>query len=360
MLALINGSLSAETTMALEIERSWQLRRVPNVREALMALSAEERERVRAIIIEAEPVDGALLAMAPNLELIGCLRSEPVNVDIEAAVASEVAVVHTPGRNAEAVADFTLGLCLAGLRNIAIAHHAIVSHELTTAETPAGLQRAKGDMIWRPDDPSLPVPYVTYKGHELSRLSVAVVGFGAVGRAVANRFKGLVREVCVVDPVVPSQEIADGGFVALALEEALSRSDVVTLHARSSTVVIGRAELGMMKRGSYLINTARATVLDHCALIDALETGHLGGAALDVFPDEPLPTSSRLLGVARLTLTPHLAGAAFEVAENGSEILLAGVRGIYDDKVDWNGLPVRNPQIRPGWLARLTGLQGAW
>ena len=351
MLALVNATLTPETSAALSDERSWELRRVPNVREALGTLSSEDLELVRAIFVEAEPVDEAMLAKVPNLEVVGCLRSEPVNVDLEAARACGVAVLHTPGRNAEAVADFTLGLCLAALRNIAIAHHAIISHELTSPSAPEGLNRATGDVIWRPDDPTIPVPYVTYKGHQLSRLTVAVIGFGAVGRAVARRFEGLVGQVCVVDPAVAETDIRAEGFIALPLEDALARADIVTLHARSASVVIGRSELARLKPGSYLINTARATVLDHEALVDALTSGHLGGAALDVFPDEPLPSSSPLLNAPRITLTPHLAGAAYEVADRQSEILLAGIRGIYENTLDWSGLPVRNAEIRDRWAA---------
>jgi D-3-phosphoglycerate dehydrogenase / 2-oxoglutarate reductase len=352
MLALVNATLTPETATALSDERMWELRRVPSVREAVAILPPEDLDRVRAILVEAEPVDEGMLARLPNLEIVGCLRSEPVNVDLDAAKACGVAVVHTPGRNAEAVADFTLGLCLAALRNIAIAHHAIISLELTSPSAPEGRNRATGDIIWRPDDPALPIPYVTYKGHQLSHLSVVVVGFGAVGRAVARRFDGLVDEVCVVDPAVADAEITTEGFVALPLEEALVRADVVTLHARSASVVIGRSELALLKPGSYLINTARATVLDYKALVDALVSGHLGGAALDVFPDEPLPSSSTLLRVPRLTLTPHLGGAAYEVADIQCEILLTGVRGIYENTLDWNRLPVCNPEIRDRWAAR--------
>jgi D-3-phosphoglycerate dehydrogenase / 2-oxoglutarate reductase len=352
MLALVNATLTPETTAALRDERAWELRRVPRVRDALGTLTAEDLDLVRAIVVESEPVEEPMLARLPNLEVIGCLRSEPVNVDLEAASAYGVAVVHTPGRNAEAVADFTLGLCLATLRHIAIGHHAIVSRELTSAVATRGVNRAEGDVIWRPDDASLPVPYVTYKGHQLSRLTVVVVGFGVVGRAVAHRFINLVREVCVVDPGVADEDISAEGFVPLLLEDALARADIVTLHARSASVIIGRAELARLRPGSYLINTARATVLDYGALADALMSGHLGGAALDVYPEEPLPSSSPLLQVPRLTLTPHLAGAAYEVADIQSEILLAGVRGIYAHPSDWSGLPVRNPEVREHWTAR--------
>jgi D-3-phosphoglycerate dehydrogenase len=352
MLAFLSATLTPETCAALSAERAWELRRVPKVRDALGALSEEDLDLVRAIMVESEPVDDAMLAKVRNLEVVGCLRSEPVNVDLEAARKRGVAVIYTPGRNAEAVADLTLGLCLAALRHIAIAHHAIVSRELTSATATQGVNRAAGDVIWRPDDAALPVPYVTYKGHQLSRLNVVVVGFGAVGRAVARRFNGLVSEVFVVDPAVDDDDIRGEGFIPLPLEDALAQADIVTLHARSAYPVIGRAELARLKPGSYLINTARATVLDYEALADALVSGHLGGAALDVFPEEPLLSSSPLLQVPRLTLTPHLGGAAYEVADIQSEILLAGVRGIYDSPGDWSGLPVRNPEVRERWTAR--------
>jgi D-3-phosphoglycerate dehydrogenase / 2-oxoglutarate reductase len=352
MLALVNAALTPVTCAALRDERAWEMRRVPKVRDALSTLTAQDLDLVRAIVVEAEPVDDAMLAQVPNLELVGCLRSEPVNVDLDAARARCVPVIHTPGRNAEAVADLTLGLCLAALRHIAIAHHGIVSKELTTATATKGVNRAAGDVIWRPDDGESPVPYVTYKGHQLSRLTVVVVGFGAVGRAVARRFNGLVSRVLIVDPGVADEDVRAEGFASLPLEEALPQADIVTLHARSTSRVIGRAELARLKPGSYLINTARATVLDYDALADALMSGHLGGAALDVFPEEPLLSSSPLLQVPRLTLTPHLGGATYEVADIQSEILLAGVRGIYGHLRDWSGLPVRNPEVRERWTAR--------
>ena len=106
-----------------------------------------------------------------------------------------------------------------------------------------------------------------------------------------------------------------------------------------------------MRRGSYLVNTARATVLDYDALADALEGGQLRAAALDVFPDEPLPSSSRLIGLPGLTLTPHLAGASEEVAGRQSEILLEAVRALYSSASAWTGIPVRNPEVRERWLA---------
>lgn len=353
MLALASGALTNDAAAALAAERSWELRNVSLVGTAVAAMSAGERDLVRALIVESEPVSDSLLAQLPALEVIGCMRSDPVNVDIPAATARSVAVVHTPGRNAEAVADFALGLCLAALRNIAIAHHDIVSGELTTEQPSRGLLVAPGDAIWRPDDPEAPVPYLVYRGRELSGLVVGVIGFGWTGQAVARRFAGLVREIHVADPAVSADTIRANGYIPATLPELIGVADVVTIHARSATTIVGRDELKQMKHGAILVNTARATVLDYDALLDALNSGQLRAAALDVFPEEPIRSSSPLLTQASLTLTPHLAGAAADVVERQSEILLAAVRGLYDGAAEsgWDGLHVCNPEVQPGWKA---------
>jgi D-3-phosphoglycerate dehydrogenase len=354
LIALLNASLTPEATMALARERSWELRTVGQVRAAVSEMPPDQRRLVRAVIVEAEPIDGELIAELDGLELIACLRSDPVNIDVAAATARGVAVSYAPGRNAEAVADFTLGLCLAAVRNIAVTHQLIVSGELTTAQPARGLHTAAGDAIWRPDDLAAPIPYVAYRGRQLSSLVVGVIGFGAVGKAVARRFAGLVRAIHVTDPAIAPEAIKDSGFIPAELGELLSVADVVTIHARSSSTVIGRDELAQMKPGSCLINTARATVLDYDALTESLASGHLGAAALDVFPEEPLPTSSPLRRQPGLTLTPHLAGAAAEVTDRQSELLVDAVRGLYGG-AGWDELPIRNRELCSRWEADHAG-----
>jgi D-3-phosphoglycerate dehydrogenase / 2-oxoglutarate reductase len=352
MFALVSAAITTGAAEALAAERSWELQHVPSVGGAVAAMPPERRASVRALIVEAEPVGDDLLGQLPELELIACMRSDPVNVDVGAATARSIAVVHTPGRNAEAVADFTLGLCLAAVRSIAISHHQIVSGELTTPQPSRGVNSAPGDVIWRPEDPHAPIPYLLFKGRELSGLVVGVVGFGWVGQAVARRFAGLVREVHIADPAVAAEIIKGGGYIPATLAELLAAADVVTIHARSAATLVGREELRRMKRGSVLINTARATVLDYDALLESLDSGHLRAAALDVFPEEPIPSSSPLRRQRNLTLTPHLAGSTVDVIGRQSEILLAAVRGLYDSSdADscWDLLPVRNPEVRPRW-----------
>jgi D-3-phosphoglycerate dehydrogenase / 2-oxoglutarate reductase len=358
VLTLVSADLTPATADALARERSWELRRVRRVSSAIAEMSPAERASVGVLIVEAEPVNDALLSQLSGLHLIACVRGEPVNVDVAAATAHGAVVVHTPGRNAEAVADFTLGLCLAAVRGIALSHHEIVSGSLTSTKTgarPGPAVTAPGDVVWLPDDPSGPIPYLMYRGRELSSLTVGLVGFGAVGKAVARRFKGLVREVHVADPAVAAEKIKDRGFIPTPLPDLLPISDVVSLHARSASIVIGRDELALMKPGSILINTARATVLDYEALQDSLQSGHLRAAALDVFPEEPIPAGSALLNQPNLTLTPHLAGATFEIGTWQSEILLAAIRGIYSADADWDDLPVRNRELQAAWTQRQLG-----
>ena len=352
MRALTSCALNATLVQALETQWRWQVDTVDSISTATEKLSADDRATVRAILVETEPVTAELMDALPNLEVIAVLRSEPVNVDIAAATARALPVIHTPGRNAESVADFTLGLTLAMLRSIAITHHSIMSGDITRNDSKAHKAGRISDVIWRPDDPAQPIPYIAYKGPELSSLVIGVIGYGAVGRAVARRFLPLVREVIVVDPAVPENSITAAGFTAADLASMLTRTDVVTMHARSASVIIGEPEISLMRPGSYLINTARATVLDYEALVRALHVGHLRGAALDVYPEEPLPRTSPLLTAPGLTLTPHLAGATEEVSGRMYDIALQALNDLYH-RTDWTDVAVRNRQVQRAWTHAL-------
>jgi D-3-phosphoglycerate dehydrogenase len=352
MRALASCALNATLVEALEIQWRWQVDTFDSISTATAKFSTDDRAAVRAILVETEPVTAELMDALPNLEVIAVMRSEPVNVDLPAATERALPVIHTPGRNAESVADFTLGLTLAMLRSIAITHHKIVNGDITREDSKAHELGHTSDVIWRPDDPAEPVPYVAYKGRELSSLVIGVIGYGAVGRAVARRFLPLVREVVVVDPGVPESWITAAGFTAADLASMLTRTDVVTVHARSASVIIGEPEISLMRPGSYLINTARATVLDYEALVRALHDGHLRGAALDVYPEEPLPRTSPLLSAPGLTLTPHLAGATEEVSGRMYDLALQALNALYH-RTDWTHVAVRNRQVQEAWTHAL-------
>jgi D-3-phosphoglycerate dehydrogenase len=257
-----------------------------------------------------------------------------------------VPVLCTPGRNRDSVAEFVIGLLLSVTRHIAVAHHLVVARELTEPEEVSARRGPRRDVIWRPADISRPIPYDIYRGPEIASLRLGVIGFGDIGRRVCEKARALEMDVLVHDPRVPDTEIAAPGVRPVALAELLAESDVISLHARAyGPPIIGEAELALMKRGSYLINTSRATQVDYDALIGALRSGHLAGAGLDVFPDEPLSSSSPLLDLPNVTLTPHLAGASTNVVEHQSELLVQGLAALADDSDAFRRRAIKNPEV---------------
>jgi D-3-phosphoglycerate dehydrogenase len=327
--ALVKAQLTAEVRDALADELGWQL----------VDDGAVDPQLVEAIVVEAEPVTEAELGALPRLRLIASVRGNPVNVDVAAATRRGIPVLFSPGRNTEAVADFALGLMLSALRHIARSHHLVVTRELT--EEREDEVRRRADVIWRPADPSRPVPYHTFKGPELRTLTLGLLGFGRIGRRVAEKARALEMRVLAHDPNVDADEIAACGAVAVPLELLLAESDVLSLHARSQRPLVGAPELAAMKPSAYLVNTARATLLDYDALYLALRDHRLAGAALDVFPDEPLSARSPLLALENVTLTPHLGGASTNVVEHQSRILLEGLRALHAG----GDAPVKNPEV---------------
>jgi D-3-phosphoglycerate dehydrogenase len=237
------------------------------------------------------PVSRAMLERLPNLKFIAVSRGGPVNIDVEAARDHGVLVVNTPGRNASAVAEFTIGAILAETRLIRTGHEALRAGEW------------RGD-LYRADR----------TGRELGEMTVGVIGYGAIGHRVVKLLKAFGCKLLVADPYVQitAQDRSDG-VEHVALEALLARADVITLHARvtpETTGFIGRDQLARTKQGAIFINTARGPMVDYDALYDALASGQLGGAMLDTFAVEPVPPDWPLLRLPNVTLTPHIAGAS--------------------------------------------------
>lgn len=344
--------LTATVRDALERELGWSLRmeRGALFRPAFGQPLPDGIERCEAAIVEADPVQARTLDALPALRILACVRGEPVNIDVAAATERGIPVLFAPGRNAEAVADFTLGLIFSALRWIAPAHRRLVDRELTEEADSERAQRA--DVIWSYRDRTRPHPYVMFKGPELRSQVLGVIGFGSIGRLLAARARCLGTRVLVSDPYVAPADVAAAGCEPLPLDDLLREADIVSLHARGSGApLLGARELGMMKQGSYLINTSRATLVDYDALERMLRGGHLAGAALDVFPVEPLPHDSPFLTLSNVTLTPHLAGASTNVVAHQSEIILANLRALLVGP-PWPDLAIKNPEVLASWYAR--------
>ena len=259
------------------------------------------------LVTHLAPLSASMFATMPNLKLVAVSRGGPVNIDMGAAKAHGVTVVNTPGRNASAVAEFTIGAILAETRNITRGHDA-----LRKGKYRGDLYRA--DMV----------------GDELSEMTVGVIGYGSVGSRVVRLLRAFGCQILVHDPhtqLDPSDAADD--VVLASLSTLLAESDVVTLHSRvteETRGMIDRKALKAMKQNAIIINTARGPLMDYDALYEALASGHLRGAMLETFAVEPTPPDWPLLKLSNVTLTPHIAGASLKTVRIAAAMAADEVR----------------------------------
>jgi len=292
---------------------SFELRHEPGLKIREFAGSPEEVAKlakdVDILVVHLAPVTEEVLEIGKNIKVVACTRGGPVNVDIEAATKRRIPIIFTPGRNAETVAEYTIGLMLVESRNVIRAHMDLI----------------KG--MWREDY------YYSYDvcGPELTGKTLGIIGFGAIGKRVAEIARVIGMNILVYDPYVPDEEVSKRGAKKVNLEDLLKNSDFVTIHARltpETRGMISEKELKMMKPSAYLINTARGGIIDEKALIKALQEGWIKGAALDVFEEEPLSPDNPLLKLNNVTLTPHIAGASKDVAHRAAEMVAEDIKKV--------------------------------
>lgn len=269
---------------------------VEGVREA--AGDAAEVARAAAdaavLLTHLGPVTRSVFAAAPTLSVVGITRGGPVNVDLVAAAEYGVPVVYLPGRNLGAVAEFTVGVMIALTRNVSAASR--------------DLAAGSWDARWFRDE---------LTGPELRTATVGLVGLGAVGLRVAELLRGFGSTVLAHDPFADPAAAAAAGVRLVDLDELLAASDLVSVHARltaDTRKMFDAGAFARMKPGSRFVNTARGELVDRQALLDALESGHLRGAALDVFDPEPPERGDPLVARPDVIATPHLAGASKQVS----------------------------------------------
>jgi len=243
------------------------------------------RESPDVIICGAEPITEEVLRASRKLRMVMKHGVGVDNIDLDVATDMEIVVAYAPGRNAAAVADFTISAMLALLRGYC---------EASNSTKAGGWKR--------------------YMGHELGEITVGIVGTGHIGTEVVKRLGGFGATMLAYDVVKNADLESTYSVCYVALEELLETSDIVTLHvtlSQETSNLIGARELEMMKESAYLINTARGELVDEGALYHCLKERRIAGAALDVFATEP-PESSPLLQLQSVLATPHIAAYTYE------------------------------------------------
>ena len=278
---------------------------------------------VDILVVHMAPVTSSVLEAGDRLKIVGCCRGGPVNVNVKAATLRKIPVLFTPGRNADTVADYAIGMILAESRSIARAH--------------ADLKRG----VWRGID----LMNYDNAGFELAGKTLGIVGIGNIGLKVAERAKAFGMEILAYDPYVAKEKIEAAGLKSVDLATLFSQSDFVTIHARATPETKGMIDkkvLSLMKETSYLINTARGDLVDEEALYEILKTRKIAGAGIDVFQIEPLHFDSPILTLDNVTVTPHIAGASKEAVHRAAQIIADDVGRVLIGK---KPLHCANPEV---------------
>jgi (S)-sulfolactate dehydrogenase len=262
--------------------------------------------RARGLVVRNRtPVGPALLDQAPKLKVVGRLGVGLDNIDLRACAARRIPVLPATGANEVSVAEFTIGAILVMLRDGA--YHA-------SADVLAGL--------W---------PRTRMRGREAQGLTLGLLGFGAIARQVTRRASAFGMRVLAADPFVPAN---DPIWRQFGVERAefpgfLPRLDILSVHVPLTPKthgILDAAALGALPKGAYLINTARGEIVVETALAEALRSGHLAGATIDVFAAEPFPAQSLYVGVPNLILSPHVSGVTVESNLRISTLVAENVR----------------------------------
>ena len=265
-------------------------------------LSAEELKNVIGgydglVVRSASKVTAEVIAAAGRLKVIGRAGTGVDNIDLNAATRKGILVMNTPGGNTVSAAEHTVSMLLSMARNIPQAHMSLVRGEW---------ERKK------------------FTGSEVMEKTLGVVGLGKIGREVASRCQGFGMKIVGYDPVLAPEAVAKGGIELVSLDELFRRSDFITVHTPLTSETRGLLNdttLAKCKKGVRVINCARGGIVDEAALLRALESGHVAGAALDVFETEP-PALTALIRHPRVVVTPHL-GASTEEAQEKVAIQIA-------------------------------------
>lgn len=268
----------------------------------------EDMDTFDMIITQFAPINKKVISSATNLKVIGVLRGGTENVNNDIAREKHIKVVNTPGRNARSVAEFTVGLILSEIRNIARSHASLKQGE------------------WRKDFPNSSfIP-------ELEERTIGLIGFGNIGQLVGRFLSGFDARIIFYDPYFHGQTT----FEQVDLNTVLTESDIISMHGRLTNEtkhMIRYEHFQQMKNTAVVINSARSALMKEADLIKALQHNEIAGAAIDTFDHEPLGDSSPFLQLDNVTITAHMAGSTNDAFRNTPKKLAKYLLAWYKQQV---------------------------
>jgi len=283
--------------------RSWLESGKLHMGESLLTILQDGNYDI--VIVEGDEIKEPILEKV-SLKLIGSVRGSPNNISVETASAKRIPVLAVPGRNTLAVAELTMALMLSQVRHIKKA-------ELLLK-----------DDFFVDDFKDFADMYTKLQGFELNGRIVGIVGLGSIGFEVAKRLIPFGVSILVYDPYVLQERVDAVNAKVVDLDTLLKESDIVTIHCtptEETRRLIGVREFSLMKKTAIFINTARASITDENALLDALREGTIAGAGLDVFSMEPVDSDNIFLELENVTVMPHMGSNTFETIERQSRII---------------------------------------
>ena len=310
----------------------------------------EKFKNIKVAVVEFENITDVVLESAKSLKVVACLRNEPgASLDIAAATKRGIPALFAPGRNAVAVAEYTLGLMISIARSIPTTHHLLRYTDELTAVTYSDKSGERKNVTseWSMDPGA---PFQRFQGDELMGKTVGLVGAGFIGQEIAKRVAALGMKLIAFDPYAKADQLAKLSITSVALDQLATQSDFVVMAAKvtpESTGLFGAKQFAAMKPSAYFINTARAALVDYDALFQALSENKIAGAGLDVYPTEPLPGDSLFRKLTNVVLSPHLAGATREVVEHHSKMVVDDLLGLLDGKVPSR---IANPDVMDNFM----------
>ncbi|MFX1379336.1 MAG: NAD(P)-dependent oxidoreductase [Promethearchaeota archaeon] len=258
-------------------------------------------------ITEADDLKKEALFENTNLKLIVSCRGDPFNVNLKAATKNQIPVLYTPLRNVDAVAELTIGFMLVLARKLHLTDRIIHSDDFEILEFEDYVKYLN-----------------TFQGIELKGKTIGIIGFGQIGKRVADRLKPFGVDFLIYDPYIDENIIKDYGK-KVEIDDLIKESDIITIHAIATDEnenLINEERISNMKKTAFLINTSKGSIIDYEALHKALEQEKIGGAALDVFPLEPIDEDNEFIELKNAIITPHIGGNTEEVIERQSKIIL--------------------------------------